>query len=85
MVNNFNPLKMRDQLRQLITESDNRTHDLVRYLSAIAVLAGIGLTVYSVYKGAPFSIQDYGIGIGSLIGGIGAALGLKKESGESEL
>ena len=73
---------MRDQLRQLVTESDNRTHDLVRYLSAISVLAGIGLTIHSVYKGQPFSIQDYGIGIGSLIGGIGAALGLKKESSD---
>lgn len=68
-------------IRQLFTEADNQTHDLIRYLAALAVLVGLGLSVYSVaVKGDPFSFQDYGTGIGLTFAGVAAALGFKKET-----
>ncbi len=72
---------LRDILRQLLTESDNVTHDLYRYLAVGCVVAGIGLAVYSVVvKDQPFDIQAYGVGTGALLAGVGVALGLKKEA-----
>lgn len=72
---------MRDIVRHLLTESDNRTHDIARYLAALAILVGLALNAYAVIKGQSFDMQAFGIGMGSLFGGVGVALGLKKESG----
>lgn len=71
---------LRDIARQLLTESDNVTHDLYRYLAVAAIAVGLGLSIYSVVKGQPFDMQTFGIGVGSLFAGVGVALGLKKES-----
>lgn len=39
------------------------------------------LVVYSVvWRGEKFDVQTFGIGMASLFAGMGAALGLKKES-----
>lgn len=71
---------LRDILRQLLTESDNVTHDLYRYLAVVSIAVGLGLSIYSVIKGQPFDMQTFGIGVGSLFAGVGVALGLKKET-----
>ena len=52
---------LRDILRQLLTESDNVTHDLYRYLAVVSIAVGLGLSVYSVLKGQPFDMQTFGI------------------------
>lgn len=65
---------------QLLTESDNRTHDVYRYLAVAAIAIGLGLNIYTVIRGEPFDIQGFGIGVGSLFTGVGIALSLKKES-----
>jgi len=67
----------KDILRQLMTESDNVTHDLYRYLATLSVLVGLGLCIYATVTGKAFSIQDYGVGVGTLLAGAGAALFLK--------
>lgn len=66
--------------RQLMTESDNRTHDLYRYLALLSIVVGLGLNVFVVVKGNPFNMQDFGIGVGALFAGVGVALSLKKET-----
>jgi hypothetical protein len=71
---------MRDVIRQLVTESDNTTHDLYRYLALASIVVGLSLMIYSVVvKGQPFDMQTFGIGVGALFAGVGVALGLKKE------
>lgn len=72
---------MKAILRQLLTESDNVTHDLYRYLALVAILVGLGLQVHACgWKGQAFDMQTFGIGIGALFAGVGVALGLKKET-----
>lgn len=72
---------LRDVIRQLMTESDNVTHDLYRYLAILSIITGLALQVYSIgWKGQPFDMQTFGIGIGALFAGVGVALGLKKET-----
>ena len=71
-------------VRDVFTESDNTTHDLYRYLSLFAIIAGIGCQLYAIYKGQKFDMQEFGIGMGALLAGVGVALGLKKEKVLSE-
>lgn len=63
-------------LRELLTD-DRDAQDVHRWIAVLAALAGIALTIYSVvWKGDTWSIQDYGIGIGALLAGTGAAIRL---------
>lgn len=63
-----------------MTESDNITHDLYKYLAVGSIMSSITLSAVSVFKGAVFDPQSYGIGMGSLFAGVGVALGLKKDN-----
>jgi hypothetical protein len=68
-------------LKQLLTGKDNETHEIARWLGTVAFLVGIIMSCYSViYKGQPFNIQEYGIGIGALIAALGAAIKLGEET-----
>lgn len=70
-----------DALRQLVTESDNQTHDVFRWLALLSVFAAIGFAGWEVVKlGKDFDVQSYGIGLGALLGAVCAALGLKPET-----
>jgi len=70
---------MNNVLRQLLTGKDNQTHDVVRWLAVLSFLVGLGLAIYAVgWKGQPFSLQEYGMGLGSLFVTIGGALKLKE-------
>lgn len=65
----------------MFTEVDNRTHDLFKYLSCLTVLVALGLTCYEVISnGTAFDIQAFGIGMGAVLAGAGAALLMKKDS-----
>ena len=74
-------MTLRTILRELVTESDNITHDLYRYLAVLSVASALGFQGYAIYKEQPFSMQDFGVGTGALFAGVGVALGLKKEVG----
>ena len=65
-------------VKQLLTESDNETHDIFRWLALLSVAVAIGLSIYSVVQGGLFDAQSYGIGLGGLLAGTGVAIGLKK-------
>ena len=73
---------MMEVLKHWFTEHDNQTHDLQKVLAVAAILSGLGCQFYSVYKGQPFDMQAFGVGIGALFGGLGVVFHLKKESGE---
>jgi len=70
---------MNAMFKDLLTESDGVTYDLVRWLAVVSILVGLGLSVFSVVvKGQAFSLQDFGIGIGAVFLSVGAALKLKE-------
>lgn len=77
-------MSLRDIARQLLTESDNATHDLYRYIALCSAVSGIAFQGYAIYRGQPYSIQDFGVGMGALLAGVGVALGLKKENGNGQ-
>lgn len=68
-------------VRTLLTESDNETHDIIKWLALIAIVIGLALEVYVVIaKGQAFDFQNFGIGTGTLFTGAGVALKLKPET-----
>lgn len=72
---------MADTVTQLLTGKDNQTHDIARWLATIAVFVGLGLQIYDVViLQHEFELQQFGIGIGSLFTGFGAAIKLKENS-----
>jgi uncharacterized membrane protein YczE len=66
--------------RQLLTETDNETQDVFRWLVVLCVFVGLGLQVFAILKNQHFDMMQYGTGIGALLLGAGAALKLKPES-----
>lgn len=75
-------MSMKQIARHAFTESNNETYDVVRILSGIVVLDCLVLASWSVIaQHHPFDVQAFGIGIGALFTGLGAALKLKPESG----
>lgn len=62
---------MLKKLIELITGDDNATLEPAYFFSALAVLIGLGLEVYSVIASKPFDFQAYGIGAAALLTGLG--------------
>lgn len=60
------------KLIELITGDDNVTLEPAYALGTLAFLVGIGLQIYSVITQHPFDIQNYGLGIGIFLAGMGA-------------
>ena len=72
---------MKAILQQLLTGRDGMTHDVVRWLAVLSIVVGLGLAVYVVVlRGQPFSLQDFGLGIGAVFLSVGGALKLKAET-----
>lgn len=71
---------MRKFISDLFTESDNKTWDLIRIIAGLLSVSVVGFTVLSLLKGNAFDMMNFGTGTGALLGGIGAALGFKKDT-----
>jgi hypothetical protein len=68
-------------LRNLFTGIDNKTHDIVRVIGGLVGVGGPFLAGWDVIvQHAHFDFQNYGIGCGALLAGVGAALGMKKDT-----
>jgi len=66
--------------KNVLTESDNETYSMLKILALISVAIGMGLEVYVIVaKAQTFDIQNFGIGVGALLAGAGAALRLTPE------
>ena len=75
---------MRKFFLNWITEPDNKTFCPVRFLSIAAVVEFLALSVHVFYRTGAFDMQAYGVGFAALIGGVGIALGIKKDSPASD-
>ena len=66
---------------QVFTEPNNHTTCPIRVLGVLGTAQGLGLSAYQVlYKGVLFDLQAYGAGMGLLLGALGVALAVKKDS-----
>lgn len=71
---------MKKFFKQLFTEPDNETFCPIRLVAVGGILTHFGITVANYVQHAAFDPQGFAIGLGALIAGTGAALGLKKDS-----
>jgi hypothetical protein len=71
---------MKKFLHNIFTEPDNQTFCPIRVFAVVGVLQYFGLTTAHYVQHAIFNPQDFAIGFGALIGGVGVALGVKKDT-----
>ena len=71
---------MKQFLKQLVTEPNNHTFCPVRIIGILGSFEYLGLAIANYIQHAAFAPQDFAIGFGALMGGLGVALGLKKDS-----
>jgi len=71
---------MKNFIKQLLTEPDNKTFCPVRLIAFIGVGQYFTITVANYVQHAAFDAQNFAIGLGALLGGVGVALGLKKDT-----
>lgn len=71
---------MKQFFRQIFTEPNNHTFCPVRLIALFGALQYLGLSVANYWQHGAFDPQAYAIGFGALLGGMGVALGLKKDS-----
>lgn len=71
---------MKNFLRQILTEPNNHTFCPVRIIAIAGALEYLGITIATYVQHATFDPQGFAIGFGALLGGLGVALGLKKDS-----
>jgi hypothetical protein len=57
-----------------VTEADGKTYDVTRLMLIGGVLVFLGLAIYNA---TAFNPQDFGIGLGTLLGGGGLAVGAR--------
>jgi len=77
-------MKIWGWIKQAVTEPDNRTVCIVRLMSIAGVGEFLFLAAKTTLKAGAFDMQSFGLGFGGLLGGIGAALKLKKDSPEDK-
>jgi len=75
---------MKKFFMQLFTEPDNHTFCPVRIVAIGGALQYMGLAAAHYIQHQVFDPQGYAIGFGALLGGIGVALGLKKDTKSEE-
>lgn len=59
------------KLMDLITTDDGKTLEPAYWWTAVVIVVGLALEVFSVVTGKPFDFQAYGIGAVGLLGGLG--------------
>lgn len=64
----------------VFTEPDNKTICPVRALAIVGALQFLGLVLANYIQHGIFDPQAFAVGFGALIGGVGVALGLKKDA-----
>ena len=76
-------------LKDLVTDIDNSTYDMIRVLAVLSVVVGLSLQVWVVIRWfgpapQPFDFQQFGIGLAAMFGGVGVALKLQPAMKEGE-
>lgn len=70
-------MSIKTVVTQLMTESDNVTHDLFRYLVLIAFVNGLVEHWYATANHLEFDMERYGIGLGALIVAVAPILAVR--------
>jgi hypothetical protein len=64
----------------ILTEPDNSTFCPVRIVAIVGIIQYLGLTMAHYLQHASFEAQPFAVGFAAIIGGVGAALGMKKDT-----
>lgn len=67
-------------LKQCFTEPDNQTFCPIRIVAVVGIGEFLGLSIAGYVQHATFDPQAFALGLGALLAGVGAALGLKKDT-----
>jgi hypothetical protein len=67
-------------LHDILTEANNETFCPIRIIAIIGVLQYFAMAWAHYVQHGIFDAQNYAIGFGALLGGVGVALGLKKDT-----
>jgi hypothetical protein len=74
-------MNLSKMLNDCLTESDNITHDLAKWLALLATPVFLGINIYLVgWTERPWTATDFGIGCGAVFAGLGLALKLKPQT-----
>lgn len=71
---------MKKFLRNIFTEPDNQTFCPVRLLALVGSFQYFGLNIARYVQHGVFVPQDFAVGFAALLGGVGVALGIKKDT-----
>ena len=71
---------IRKILSDIFTEPDNKTVCPARLIAILGGLQYLGLALAHYVQHHIFDPQSFAVGFGALLGGIGVALGLKKDT-----
>lgn len=63
--------------KDILTETDGESYELLALLGSLALVCAIGLQVYVTYNTKVFDILNFSTGIGALLVSIGGGLKLK--------
>ena len=67
-------------IKNTLTGVDNETYDIARVVGAIVALSAVVLQAYITLETGVFDVQDFSIGMGTLIASIGLSVRLKQDS-----
>jgi hypothetical protein len=70
-----NPIKV-NWFKSMVTEDDNTSHSVFKWLVLTGVVFGIAFSGYALYADKTFSLSDYGMGLGVMFGAAATALGI---------
>lgn len=73
-------MNLRAAIFQAITEPDNQTVCPVRIMAIVAFIQFSAMSVWHMVHTGIFDVQAEAIGFGAMLAGVGAALGMKKDS-----
>jgi hypothetical protein len=76
-------VKLPKFLQHILTEPDNSTFCPVRLIALAGSFQYLGLAIAQYVQHATFDPQGYAVGLGALIGGVGVALKLKKDTNDA--
>lgn len=66
------------KLLELLTGDDNSTMEPSYFWSAVVIVVGLGLQIYSTVTGGSFNLSEYGIGAGAMLAGLGLSAKIGK-------
>ena len=71
---------IRKFLKDVFTEDDNESADLIPIVAFAGNVVYLGLWIFVVVKGAAFNATDFGIGFGTMQTTFGLAFKLKRDA-----